>query len=336
MHGSQIWEYISAALFILIVAAGFAYLGGCAEEGEDSKQEQETTRAKPVDVSKAEDIKVELQKRMEMLRNQHKAIGVQELVKTYGYQVVPAAEPYLSDSEVRVRLRATSLIRRAALMSSDKQERQRIIEKLLDHGTKNPGREDGILEDLLSFQAADFSEAAKEVLQKELSTSPEYTTILLVGAADVKPSLPALKAIVNEANEPLRPFHVGRKQSHTLAFAALMARARMGVKKDTQRCIQMVEAHPDERYRVVHLLDRLSYIRQPEVVEYIKKYLFIDKPEEPPSKGRSTMSYAQRAAMALAKMLRGFPGNPEYGGNQKTIEECRKWMPKQKKWNIIR
>jgi hypothetical protein len=110
----------------------------------------------------------------------------------------------------------------------------------------------------------------------------------------------------------------------------------MGVKEDVKRCIEVVEAHPDESYRVIFLLDRISYVRQPEVVEYLKKYLFIDKPEKPASEGHMRMSYAHRAAMALAQMLRGFPGNPEYGGNQKTIEECRKWMSKQKKWNIIR
>jgi hypothetical protein len=332
MNNSKRSQCQLALLILLIVSVSFGYVGGCAKGKDDSREESPPSSGS---AKEGEKLKVELQKRMEMHRDQHKAIDIQELIETYGYQVVPAAETYLWDSELRVRLAATMLIRRAGLMSTDKVERQKVVGKLLDYGLKNPGREDGILKDLLSFQAVDYSEAAKEVLQKELSTSPEYTTILLVGAADVKSALPALKAIVNEVNEPLKPFDIDSKASHSHAFAALMARARMGVKEDVKRCIEMVEAHPDEEYRVIVLLKRLSYVRQPEVVEYLKKYLFMDN-LEPGPENLSRMTYAQRAAMALAQMLRGFPGNPEYGGNQETIEQCRKWMAKQKKWNIIR
>lgn len=337
MRGSQISQYLSATLFVLIVAAGCAYVGGCAKEGEDSREEPRATSGS---AEEAERLKVELQKRMEMLRDQHKAIGSQELLETYGYQVVPAAEPYLSDSEPRVRLRATSLIQRAGLMSKDKRERQRVVEKLLDYGTKNLGREDGILEDLLSFQAADYSEAAKHVLQTELSTSPEYTTILLAGAADVNSALPVLRRIVDDVNEPLEPFRIdNRKRSHALAFAALMARARMGIKEDIQRCIEVVEAHPDEDFRVGVLLKRLSYVRQPEVVEYLKKYLFTDK-IEPGPETQLRMTYAQRAMIPLSKMLRDFPIGEGKDIKFDTLEELttyvRKWMAKQKKWDIIR
>lgn len=332
MRGSQISQYLSVTLFVLIATLGCGCVGGCAKQGEDSREEPRATSG---GTKEGKDLKVKLQKRMEMLRDQHKAIGIQELIETYGYQVVPAAEPYLSDSEPRVRLRATSLIQRAGLMSKDKRERQRVVEKLLDYGTKNPGREDGILEDLLSFQAADYSEAAKQVLQKELSTSPEYTTILLVGTADVKSALPALKAMVDEVNEPLDPFRAGSKESHSHAFAALMARARMGIKEDTQRCIEVVEAHPDEEFRVGVLLKRLSYVRQPEVVEYLKKYLFMDK-IEPGAETQLRMTYAQRAARALARMLRGFPGKRDGVAGPKTMERCRKWMSEQTTWNIRR
>jgi hypothetical protein len=40
--------------------------------------------------------------------------------------------------------------------------------------------------------------------------------------------------------------------------------------------------------------------------------------------------------MAISKMLYGFPGNADYGGNQETIEQCRKWMMEQEEWEIIR
>jgi len=283
-----------------------------------------------------EDLKVELQKRMEMLRDHHKAIGIKELLETYGYQVVPAAEPYLWDSELGVRLGATRLIRRAGLMSTDKLERQSVVEKLLDYGLKNPERKDGIFDDLLSFRAADYSERAKKVLEGKVKASPDYMTVLLVGAADVNSALPVLRRIVDEVNEPLEPFRIdNRKRTHSLAFAALMARARMGVKEDIQRCIELVESHPDEGFRVIVLLKRISYIRQPEVVQYLKKYLFMDK-IEPGAETQLRMTYAQRAARALARMLRGFPGKRDGVAGPKTMERCRKWMSEQTKWVIIR
>ncbi len=333
MRGSQISQYLSVTLFVLIATVGCGCVGGCAKEGEDSREEPRATSG---GAKEREDLKVELQKRMEMLRDQHKAIGIQELVETYGYQVVPAAEPYLWDSELHVRLGAAMLIRAAGLTSTDKLERQSVVEKLLDYGLKNPERKDGTFKDLLSFQAADYSEAAKQVLQTELSTSPEYTTILLAGAADVNSALPVLRRIVDDVNEPLEPFRIdNRKRSHALAFAALMARGRMGVKEDTQRCIEVVESHPDERFRVVVLLERISYVRQPEVVEYLKKYLFTDK-IEPGPETQLRMSYAQRTAMVLAEMLRGFPGKRDGVAGPKTMECCRKWMSEQTTWNIRR
>jgi hypothetical protein len=57
----------------------------------------------------------------------------------------------------------------------------------------------------------------------------------------------------------------------------LRARARMGVKEDILRCIDLVESHPDEDYRVTWLLHGLSYVRQPEVINYLQKYLNSDK-----------------------------------------------------------
>lgn len=309
-------QYQAVVLILLCVAVGWVIVNVSSGEPED--------------------LKVELQKRMEMLRDHHKAIGIKELLETYGYQVVPAAEPYLWDSELGVRLGATRLIRRAGLMSTDKLERQSVVEKLLDYGLKNPERKDGIFDDLLSFRAADYSERAKKVLEGKVKASPDYMTVLLVGAADLNSALPVLRRIVDEVNEPMEPFRIdNRKRSHSLAFAALMARARMGVKEDIQRCIELVESHPDEGFRVIVLLKRISYIRQPEVVQYLKKYLFMDKIELG-AETQLRMTYAQRAARALARMLRGFPDKRDGVAGPKTMERCRKWMNEQNEWHIIR
>jgi hypothetical protein len=87
---------------------------------------------------------------------------------------------------------------------------------------------------------------------------------------------------------------------------------------------------------VVRLLKELSYVRQPEVVDYLHTYLKSDKMEA--YKGRDVVptSYGQRAAIALAQMLHGFPWKKDYAPNQEMIERCRKWMAEQSQWHIIR
>lgn len=122
----------------------------------------------------------------------------------------------------------------------------------------------------------------------------------------------------------------------SLMWVALRARARMGVKEDIHRCIELVESHPDEEYRRDRLLQALAYVRQPEIVGYLYDYLQHSKAKTEFRGDAIIYSEAQRAAMALAAMLRGFPGKKHYGGDQETMERCRRWMSEQKQWDIIR
>jgi len=122
----------------------------------------------------------------------------------------------------------------------------------------------------------------------------------------------------------------------SLMWSALRARARMGIREDIQRCIELVESHPDEDYRVAWLLDQLSYVRRPEVVSYLQTYLNSDKLERYKGADTIRLSHGQRAGMALAKMLRGFPGKKDSGVNKEGMKRCRKWMTEQKESDIIR
>lgn len=272
--------------------------------------------------------------RMQMLRESKKAIP-KEIVEKYGYKIIPVAEPYLQDSNFNVRSAAYGIIWSAGRRSKDTSERQHVVEKLLAYSF-NDRRFKGSMADRLlsSFRAVDYSETAKQMLKEELASSPVYRTILLVGAADM--NLPLLKQFVDDVNEPLEPFGVFRKASHGRAFAAMMARGRMGIKEDVQRCIDLVESHPDERFRVGVLLDRISYIRQPEVVQYLKRYLMMDKTED--SKVSLRKTYAQRAARALSKILEDFPRSKDGKSMapRELVEYQRKWMSEQTEWNIIR
>ncbi|HUT31087.1 MAG TPA: hypothetical protein VMX13_14935 [Sedimentisphaerales bacterium] len=216
-------------------------------------------------------------------------------------------------------------------------------------------------------------ELVREMLVRALAdanTNPREDIILLAGVADLKSELPRLKrfmdareVILKERNEKHvqewreaigrlpdtnnMPAFLPRRKRYekqlmkqywqsSLLWAALRARARMGVKEDIARCIELVESHPDEDYRVAWLLEELSYVRQPEIVDYLYRYLKSEKVRE--SKGPDTVvgTYAQHAAKALAQMLRGFPGRKDIGGDKETIELRRKWMAEQKDWDIIR
>lgn len=119
-------------------------------------------------------------------------------------------------------------------------------------------------------------------------------------------------------------------------WACLRARARMGVKEDIARCIKLMESYQSENRKLGFGLKDISYVRQPEVVDYI--YLYLKSDKMCPDLGADVIriSYAQRAAMLLATMLEGFPGNQYHYENEKIIKYCREWMAKQKEWKIIR
>ena len=107
----------------------------------------------------------------------------------------------------------------------------------------------------------------------------------------------------------------------------LKALARLGEKEAVQECIRLVEAleNPIDR---VYVLEYLSYIRQPEIVEYLWGYLKSDEIEGG-SRDVPPMPFSRRASNALASMLIGYPARA-------SIEEKRAWMEEQTTWDILR
>ncbi len=278
-----------------------------------------------------------LERMMNALRdNAPSRMHPERLVKIYGYNIVPFAEKYIRDPNTNVRSHAYMIIRSAGMNSRNVLERQGAVDKLFV-GLEDDRFGGSIASNLLaSFQAADYSDAAKKILHDKLVSSPTFRLILLVGAADMKSELPMLKEIVD--NETSLESWISHSKSHRLARAALMARARMGVKEDIKRCIDLVELHPDEEYRVTTLLEKLSYVRQPEVVEYIGKHCCSTKVESG-SPRQLKMTYGSRAISALSKMLRNFPHPPFekiFKSETEYVKYHCEWIKKQKTWDIIR
>lgn len=294
---------------------------------------------------------------------------VDSIRKEYGVGLIPYLEDYVTDACSLVRWQAYRSMILIGLDTEELRMRKEIVEKLLVRIRHDPSNDGYLSKRLLQFRAADFSATSRQMVRAQMGRALKDGTefeqrdfILLAGVADLKSELPGLQRLIDEKEEGLKRNRAkeleeqrkrilmrGKSPSRwdrvvlgkqwwekTVAWAALRARARMGVKEDISRCIQLVDTHPNEDYKVRSFLTELAYVRQPQVVDYLRNYLNSDKkePDDPPDVIGE--AYASRAARALSEMLRGFPNKKGRGADPATIERCRQWMTQRKQWDIIR
>ncbi|MFH1616211.1 MAG: Clp protease N-terminal domain-containing protein [Planctomycetota bacterium] len=266
----------------------------------------------------------------------------QELRKKYGYELVPYLLEYIGNEHPNVRWHAYVNIWALGKFSKDVSERQKVVDILTEGLTDETNLvKQSIPKWLLSFQKQDFSVKSREILSQLIALDePDRRAvhfkglILVVGVADLKSELSRLEQIIDQEKAQKRN-HPLKSEGHVY-WNALRARARMGIKEDILRCVETIESCKDEQQIVTQFLNELSYIRQPEIVEYIHRYLVSDKRVPPVKTGTLGTYYYQYAADALAEMLVDFPVKKYVGGYSKEeIEQCRKWMSKQKTWDII-
>ncbi len=228
---------------------------------------------------------------------------------------------------------------------------------------------------LLTFaRTGDFADPARQVLQELMSDILGGTCryhsacieeiVLLVGLADMRSQLPGLQELIERWGRRLgqarqenldwawenkvadlygeRTLQVRRERRHKTTYwqdsalwAAWRARARMGVAEDIRRCLELAESHPDPYYKVRVLFQQLAYVRQPEVVSYLQKYLYIDECP-PPWEGATSLRYATCAAAALSKMLEGAPVQAGGVPSDDDVARLREWMSRQTEWKIVR
>lgn len=252
---------------------------------------------------------------------------------------------YTEDSNPRVVRCAHGLMFRILQNTSAPVDRQTIVGRLVEDvaDPNNAGDRGHILERLADLaRTSDFTDHSKEILRELVAVHSWGKLVLVVGVAGIESELPRLQEMIDDLEGELKQQYQPpsrRKRTYwenSVLWAALRARARMGVTEDIQRCIDMVESHPEPSYRVGWLLRELSYVRQPEVVSYISEYLHTDRML--PSRGDDAVagSYAQGAAQALAWMLEDFPKKPGLSVAQQDIETIRNWMVDQTEWKIIR
>lgn len=190
---------------------------------------------------------------------------------------------------------------------------------------------------LLDFSKDTFNTNTKDILHNALAQkNPSRQVIEICGIADMKEELPRLKELTideieySKSNDPFEkvyPFYL------TNGWEARLARARMGIKEDIIKCIELSESVKDINERVLRLLPGIGYIRQPEAIEYLKKYLDSDEQLAPLSPGRPGIPVSHYTLRILSESLKNFPDVWQGG---KDIEYYRKWASEQKEWQIIR
>ena len=276
---------------------------------------------------------------------------VAPLVKTYGGDALLAhVDPYLDHESESVRRTMYRWVGSMGLASEDIPFRRKVVDRLAEgierESRKGSPRGPRPGQQLLKFASPDFSDGAKERLASTLRAQHQAgggaqfnDTILLAGVAEIRSLLPLLAEIASaEAGRPSR-FRWKVKAS----WCARRARARMGVEEDVAHCIDAVESAPEKLERFSRGFRDLAYVQQSEVVSYLGSYLgrrgyFIPPGWEELAEKRGPPSYGAFAAVALGRMLRGFPLKKNHAGliTREEVETCRKWMAGRKRLEFVR
>lgn len=191
---------------------------------------------------------------------------------------------------------------------------------------------------LQTFTEKDFNNKAKLIIRGAMG-KPSKGTVLICGVANIQEELPRLKGLLVDELEFEKK--TGEHWRFELSWKARLARARMGVKEDVDRCISLIEQEVDTN-KNFRLLRVLGYIRQPESIESLKKYFLSDLKLPPTNPSIGGEPYSHYLMPILGDNLSNFPVKKDGTAkrarsyNKEEIELCRKWMSEQTEWKIIR
>jgi hypothetical protein len=279
----------------------------------------------------------------------------EQIRQTDPLALVASLASYEKDQHVYVQYCIFEILRRTARLHSDKSTRQMVVPKLIKISLDSQSAARGMAATCLvkEFTGEDFSEdARKQVAQTfRASKNPDRGIILLCGLADLREFIPDLKkylidekTLINVTTQP-QESKIGIPWYATQSWYARLARARMGVREDIERCLVLIEMNKRDTFRFPSLLFDVDYIRQPESVKYLVSLLNMKeaKPVTTSQSARKRRSpdqlYASEAIYLLAKSIQHFPIEPRedfWKYTPQEIETARQWMTKQTRWEIIR
>ncbi len=191
---------------------------------------------------------------------------------------------------------------------------------------------------LKHFREKDFGAEARERIRESIQVKlPGKAVILACGVSGLDEVLPRLKELLVD-EEKLGGGEYPTEWCDSRGWYARLARARMGVKEDIEKCIELVDSIGNVHFRMVTMRKDIGYIRQPEAIEYLRAYFMSDLKMRPTNPVLKAEPVAQYLMPALIDSLEGFPIKKDRASSysEEEIEEAREWMSKQEEWKIKR
>ncbi len=228
-------------------------------------------------------------------------------------EVLAELRKYINDPDKRVRIRALDL---AGWVSHQKHTtrnvRQQAIRFFLDVASTNLDGDtrDDAVRSLTGFSRADFTGQMRQEIYQLLQKSPSGNLALLAGVADVRAAAPQLRKLADSGN-----------------WNAQLALARMGDPMAIQYVIAKVEGVENRPGRLDKPLHYLAFIRQPQAVEVLLKYLFSDERTAPSPPDVGSSPHASFAFDELKGIIEGFPDG--IAGRDVLIARARQWVAQQ-------
>lgn len=188
-----------------------------------------------------------------------------------------------------------------------------------------------LLEELSATTRPSVSAEAKSRLEALFRAGASRETILLAGLAGVDVVAEEIRAM---AARPIAEPAVGKFYG-TNEWAANLVQARGGDSQSTAKLLAFARTQ-DLHTQVVYVLPDLGYVPQPEVVEYLKRFVDGEERLEPVKETVKGALAGTYAAASLARILDGFPlpYREDFSYSDEDLQICRDWLARQPAWRF--
>ena len=207
-----------------------------------------------------------------------------------------------------------------ALKSKNKLIRQEIIESFFLYPSDLSYVKNKSLE---FFKEGDFSDSAKQLLQKLYLKSPyDDNLIMLCGFANIKEVKPQLRKVIEQ-------YKFNRNERNDTWYA-MLAFTRLGDDSYVDKLIASVELELDEVFKGTRLFNDLAYTKHPDCIKLLYKYIISDErmPDLDGVRGKGQFYY-QRAIEYLARYMADFPIKQNYYSySQSDLEIVKAYLKK--------
>ena len=158
---------------------------------------------------------------------------------------------------------------------------------------------------------------------------PRYAVLLLSASGSKKTNKLLRKFADSSRLNPARMYY-------SATWAATLIFAQKGEEKYVRQLVNLSEKAIEVNPGMLLVLFRdLPTVHDKIVVQYLHRYLKSGKRAPEWDDGVTEPQYVSYyAALALSKMLRGFPAQKSYF-NMAAVEDCRKWMAEQKEFLFL-